>query len=102
MGGRVKLQNAMKEGRAYSQPINTLCNTILSSRLVVSSNPQISSQSVQVNHHCLHPGMMLDFVDCISDLGDYLSNAFPGWLQLRQVPSVPAVQPDLMYFLESS
>jgi hypothetical protein len=43
--------------------------------LLVPSSPKIQSQSVQVCHHYLCPGMTLDLADCIIDPGDHLLKA---------------------------
>jgi hypothetical protein len=45
------------------------CDTAISSRLLVPSSPQVWHQSVEVNHHHLCCGMLLDPVDHVIDLG---------------------------------
>lgn len=51
----------------------------------------------------LRPRMSLDPADHIIDPGDHTVQAFPGWLQLRLLSSVPCrtVQPDFVPFLQS-
>jgi hypothetical protein len=57
--------------------------------LFILSSPWIWCLSVQVYHHHLCPGMSLDPVDHVFYLRDHLVWAFPGWLELRWLPSGP-------------